>query len=30
VSLWEYRQDHLLRVEREFVRTKVAVIAKPS
>ncbi|HZS02352.1 MAG TPA: hypothetical protein VFE37_26790 [Chloroflexota bacterium] len=30
VSLWEYRQDRLLRVEREFVRTKVAVIAKPS
>ncbi|HLH24413.1 MAG TPA: hypothetical protein VK066_17970 [Chloroflexota bacterium] len=30
VSLWEYRRDRLLRVEREYIRTKVAVIAKPS
>jgi hypothetical protein len=30
VSLWEYRQGRLLRVEREFVRARVAVIAKPS
>jgi hypothetical protein len=30
VSLWEYRQGRLLRVEQQFGRTRVAVIAKPS
>jgi hypothetical protein len=30
VSRWDYRLGRLLRVEREFVRKKVTVIAKPS
>jgi hypothetical protein len=30
ISLWEYRQGRMLRVERAFGRTRVAVIAKPS
>jgi hypothetical protein len=29
VSIWEYKNGLLLTVEREFIRSKVAVVAKP-
>ncbi|HEY7064806.1 MAG TPA: hypothetical protein VII06_25255 [Chloroflexota bacterium] len=30
ISLWEYRWDRLLRVEREYLKARVTVIGKPS